>query len=104
MARLHDAFDTVDQHGLVQCVWAMRLYRSHLLGLKHPHNARIQHQPTNDIPTDVPRWCQSDFSLDPDGLVCARLSCLRASLLVLAASVCLCVCHLMDSDPARHRL
>ena len=63
VTRLHDAFDTADQQALVQCVWAMHLYRSHLLGLKYPHGASIQHQPTNYIPTDVSLWCRSDFGL-----------------------------------------
>ena len=63
VARLHDALDTADQHALVQCVWAMHLYRSHLLGLKYPYGARILHQPTNYIPADVSLRCRSDFGL-----------------------------------------
>jgi len=95
VARLHDAFDTVDQHGLVhcttQCVWAMHLYRSHLLGLKHPHGARIQHQPTNYIPTDVSLRCRSDSGLNPEWLACTRIACLCVLLLVMIALVYLCV-------------
>ena len=65
-ARLQDAFDAPDQHALVQCVWAMHLYRCHLLGLKHPQGVRIQHQPAMYIPADVSLRCRADFGLNDE--------------------------------------
>ena len=60
--RLRHAFDAEDQHSLVQCVWQMDLYRSHLLGLGYLGHARICHQPDGYIPCDPALRCTADFN------------------------------------------
>jgi hypothetical protein len=61
--RLYQALAVPDQHDLVQCVWEMDLYRCHLMSLRYPHGARIQHQPANYIPADPGLRCSADFGL-----------------------------------------
>ena len=82
--RLHAAFDCVDQDALVNCIWHMDLYRSHLLGIQHAQYSRIMFQPAGYIPADVALRCRADFGLRNATVFSQGIATMLCLLLLIA--------------------